>query len=158
MSSNLSNAAPFLRTSRNFPYDNAQALSVEVNRSYVDIANAVNARTIGGFALNVSTINGESWFFQGFNSRLQGVRQVYAFESDGAILHGLNFNSINQFTKCTGSFTDGTNWYGAIFGSNIGIVGNVSFYITPLEIIVLSGSGAPLIVSGTIVLEWLSQF
>lgn len=157
MSANSRNTAPFLKTSRLFPDDNAQALSVEVNRSYLDIANAVNNRTISIFTVNVQGISGESWFLQGGNRKFQGLRQVYEFTAAGSIVHGLNLNSIRLFSHSFGSFTDGTNWYGAIYGSNVAIAGQVSFYITPTNIVVLSGAGAPTITSGVIVLEWISQ-
>ena len=149
--------SPFLRVQRQFPDDNSQALSVEVDRSWVDIANAVNYRTIGIFTVNVQGASGEFWFLEGGNRRLQGLRQVYVFTAAVSIPHGINVNSVNQFTKCSGSFTDGTNWYGAIFGSNTTIAGQVSFYVTPTNIVIQAGAGAPTIVSGSIVLEWISQ-
>ena len=62
MSQNVSNQVAFLRTTRNFPLDDPQQLSVEINRSYVDIANAVNTRTIGIFPTNMAAQGGESWF------------------------------------------------------------------------------------------------
>lgn len=157
MSTNFRNVAPFLRTSRLFPDDNAQALSVEVDRSYLEVASAVNARTIGNYTVNVQSSSGESWFLQGGNRRLQGLRQVYQFAGAGSITHGINLDSVNNFTKCTGSFTDGTNWYGAIFGSSTAIAGQISFYVTPTNLVILAGVGAPAITSGVIVLEWVSQ-
>ena len=157
MSTTPRSATPFLRVQRQFPSDNPQALSVEIDRAWVDIASAVNARTISLFGTNVQSASGEFWFIQGGNRRLQGLRQVYVFTATGSIPHGINVNSVNQFTKCTGSFTDGTNWYGAIFGSNTTIAGQVSFYVTPTDIVIQAGAGAPTIVSGSIVLEWISQ-
>jgi hypothetical protein len=155
MSSNLLTQAQFLRTSRHFPLD-AQPLSVEVNKSYVDIANAVNSRIIGVFPTNRAVITGESWFIQN-NARQQSFRQIYPFTATGNILHGINLTNIYGFSKAYGAFTDGTNWYGAIFASNTAIAGQVSFYIAPTNIVILAGAGAPAIVQGTIVLEWLSQ-
>ena len=46
MTTNVVNQMPYLQTSRNFPLE-AQPLAVEVNKSYVDIANSVNNRMIG---------------------------------------------------------------------------------------------------------------
>jgi hypothetical protein len=157
MTTNINNVlqVPFLRTSRNFPLE-AQPLAVEVNRSYVDVANAVNVRTIGIFSTNRPALTGETWFVID-NQRQQTFRQVYNFTAAGNIAHGISFQNITAFTKPSGSFTDGTNWYGCIFGSNVAIAGQVSFYITPTNIVVLSGAGAPAIVSGLIVLEWMSQ-
>jgi hypothetical protein len=147
--------APYLRTSRQFPDDDPQSLSVEVNKAYLDTANAVNARTIAVFPSAVQGVTGEVWYFGGL--KFQGLRRIYPFTSSVNIPHGLNYGSISQFTKCSGSFTDGTNWYGAIYGSNTAIAGQVSFYVTPTNIVILAGSGAPSVVSGTIVLEWVSK-
>ena len=149
------NQSPFLRTSWQFPYDNAQALAVQVDRAYIAIANSVNSRIVGSFPSNSSIASGETWFLGGL--RYSGIRQIYPFTTTGNIPHGLNFSSIGQFTKPSGSFTDGTNWYGAIYGSNTAIAAQVSFYITPTNIVVLAGASAPTIVSGTIILEWVSQ-
>ena len=45
-SPNVVNAVPYLRTTREYPQDDAHLLSVEMNKSYVDIDNALNSRTI----------------------------------------------------------------------------------------------------------------
>ena len=155
MSANVSNQVPFLKTTRSFPTE-ANLLSVEINKGYVDIANCVNERTIGLFPMGRPAINGESWFVTG-NVKQQAFRQIFTFTAAGNIPHGINTSTITGFTKCQGEFTDGTNWYGAIFGSNVAIAGQISFYITSANIVVLAGAGAPSITSGIIVLEWLSQ-
>lgn len=150
--------SPYLRTQRQFPNENVRELANQMDHSYIDIAQKVNARTIGLYAVGFPIITGEQWFLKGQPQKQQTLRQVYPFTSAGSIVHGINFASLSQFTKCFGSFTDGTNYYGTIYGSNISINGQVSFYITPTNIIILSGAGAPTITSGTIILEWLSQF
>lgn len=150
------NQSPFLRVQRSFPED-SQALSVELSKAYVDIAQNVNRRTIGIFA-NTVTITGNSWFLTGPTNRQQTLRQVYPFSAAGNIAHGINVADITGFLPtCYGAFTDGTNWYGFIFASNVAIAGQRSFYISPTNIVMLAGAGAPAIVSGWIVLEWLSQ-
>jgi hypothetical protein len=165
MSSNVINQAPFLRTSRNFPNEINQ-LTVEINRSYVDIANNVNNRTIGLFPTNRPAVNGESWFITN-NQRQQGFRQIYTFTSTGSIPHYINILDISLISpKCYGSFRDSSNnYYGCIFASNASIPGQVSFYITPNSsisaldgnIVILAGAGAPTIQSGIIVIEWISD-
>lgn len=149
------NQSPYLRTSRNFPTEINQ-LTVEVNKSYVDVANAVNARTIGIFPTNKPSINGESWYIS--SSRQQALRQVYSFKATGNIAHNLNWPSVSYVSpKSYGSFTDGTNWYGCVYASNTAIAGQVSFYVTSTNIVVIAGAGAPAITSGLIVLEWISK-
>lgn len=162
MTNNIINQVSFLRTSREFPEELHQ-LAVQCNKSYVDIANCVNARIISLFTTNKPSINGENWFL-GTNQRQQGLRQVYLVTSTAPINIGFKISSISQFTpKCYGSFTDNTNWYGLIFGSKVAIAGQVSFFIastgstTTDQIQFQVGVGAPAVNSGIIVLEWLSN-
>jgi hypothetical protein len=150
--------SPYLRVQRQFPNDNLKELANQSDHAYIDIASKVNARTIGIFAVSFQIITGEQWYLTGEPNKQQTLRQVYEFTTAGPIPHGINFNAISQFTKPSGSFTDGTNWYGAIYASNVAIAGQITFYITPIDIVILSGAGAPTIVNGTIILEWLSNF
>lgn len=156
--------APYLREQRNFPSDDLQALGVEIDRSYVDISQKVNARTIGLFALQTAIVTGEKWFLAGQPNSQQTLRKTFTFNSAGNIPHGINFNSVYAFTRGFGSYTDNatpdptvSNYYGVIFGSSVSIAGQVSFYLTPTNVVVLSGAGAPTIVSGLLVIEWLSN-
>lgn len=155
MSTNVVNQVPYLRTSRDFPTEIEQ-LTVEINKAYVDTANAVNNRIISLFPTTRPAINGESWFITN-NQRQQGFRQVYAFTTTANIAHGINFVNVERFTRNYGEFTDGTNWYGLINGSNVAIAGQISFYVTPTNIVFLTGGGAPALTKGNIVLEWISQ-
>lgn len=152
--SSISNPGNFLRTSRSFPAE-PQALSVELSKMYIDIANEVNNR-ISALYGTTPSITSESWFLNGANGRQNTLRQVFTFSAAGSIPHGINPNSISQFTKCSGEYTDGTNYYGAFFASSVAIAGQVTFYVTPTNLVILADGGAPAIVSGTIVLEWLS--
>lgn len=154
MSTNVVNQVAYLRTSREFPEELRQ-LTVEVSKSYIDIANAVNNRTISIFPVNRPAITGESWFIKK-NQRQQTLRQVYQFTSTSPIDHKINFESVSRFTRTFGEYTDGTNWYGLIPATSIAIAGQISFYLTPTQIVFLN-SGAPALIDGTIVLEWLSD-
>ena len=155
MSSNVFNTVPYLPTSRNFPQEVSQ-LTVEIDKSYVDTANAVNNRTISIFPTTRPVINGESWFLTN-NRRQEALRQAYNVISTAPIPHGINTSNIGQFIRMFGTYTNGTNFYGLIAGSNIAIVGQISFYLTSTNITFLSGAGAPTLTSGLEVLEWLSQ-
>ena len=147
-----SNQVSFLRTSRTFPED-PQALSVEIDRMYLDVSQAVNSRVIGLFANNKQTVTGESFFLG--SGRQQTLRQVFIFTSTSGITHGINVTNPNQFTKCFGSYTDGTNSFGLIFGTSVAIAGQISFYITATQIVFSLGAGAPTLNNGRIILEWL---
>ncbi len=152
---NIVNQTPYLRTSRDFPEESHQ-LSVELERAYIDIAAKVNERIIGIFPTNRPAVTGSSYYLTG-QTRQQELRQVYVFTSTASINHGINVINPNQFTGYQGTYTDGTNSYGLIFGSNTAIAGQISFYLTATQIVFVTGAGAPTLTSGTIVLSWLSQ-
>ena len=143
---------PFLREQRSFPQE-SQPLSVEIDRMYTDVAQSVNARTLGIFAVNNSVQTGESWFLS--NSRQQAFRQVFTFTTTTSITHGIRVITPNQFTRCFGSYTDGTNSYGLIFGTSVAVAGLITFYVTSTQIVFAVGAGAPAISSGRVVLEFI---
>lgn len=155
MSSNVVNQAPFLRTSRNFP-EEAQPLSVEMNKSYVDIASSVNDRTIGIFPTSRPALTGEAWFLVG-NRKQQTFRQAYPFTGAGNITHGINLANISGFTRIFGSFTNGTNWYPLPYVDAAAATNQVQVVVTPTQIQITAGGGAPSITQGVVVLEWLSN-
>ena len=155
MSTNITNQVSFLRTTRSFPEELHQ-LTVEVDKAYVDTANAVNARTIGLYALNRPSITGESFFLSG-NQRQQTLRQVYTFTTTSSINHNVQVISTNSFTSATGSYTNGTSCFGLIFGTSGAIPNQISFYLTSTQIVFVVDGGAPALTSGRIVLTWLSS-
>lgn len=155
MSANVVNQVAYLRTSRTFPNDLNQ-LAVETNKAYVDTANAVNNRTISMFPTVRPAINGESWFITA-NQKQEAFRQVYKFTTTANIPHNVKNVVPGQFVRGFGEYTDGTNTYGLIYGSNVAIAGQISFYISSTNIIFLVGAGAPTVTSGLVIIEWLSQ-
>lgn len=158
MTTNNFQISPFLTSQRKFPKENLSDLALQSDLAYIDVAQKVNLRTIGVFPVNFPVLTGELWFLSGQPNRQQTLRQVYPFTATGSIPHGINFATVSAFTNPFGSFTDGTNYYGAIYASNVAIAGQVTFYITPTNIVIQAGGGAPAISSGIIVLQWLSQF
>lgn len=155
MTANVVNSVAYLRTSRTFP-DTAQALTVELDKSYLDTANAVNVRTIGIHPTTRPAITGEGWFLTE-NKKQQTLRQVYTFTTTTAINHNITNVVPGQFTRCFGSYTDGTNNYGLFWATTVAIPGQITFYVTSTQIIFVVGAGAPALTSGRIVLEWLSS-
>lgn len=155
MTANLFNQVPYLRTSREFP-DDPKKLILELNKSYLDTANAVNNRTIGIFTTNNPVVTGESWFINN-SQRNQSIRRVYTFTTTAAINHGINVVTPTQFSRCFGDYTDGTNSYGLFWATSVAIAGQITFYLTSTQIIFVVGGGAPALTSGKITLEWLSQ-
>jgi len=158
---NNSLQAPFLITSREFPEEDAKKLSLVLNRSYVDISNAVNARTISIFPEDRPILTGEKWYLGG-NIQYQSFRQVYSFTSTADIPIGFKFNRLSSFSRMSGTYTDGTSWFGLVPATSVAVAGVISFYVgvgtaTSDSIKFLTGAGAPALTSGTIVLEWLSR-
>lgn len=158
---NNSNQVPFLRTSREFPEEDIHQLTVEIDRAYLDISNAVNARTIGIFTVNRSSVTGESWFLSS-NRRQQSQREVYPF---GAIAPGGSLsipyktNGFDQFSRIYGTCLTGQPDARPIPYASVSANANIDLRIDTvnLNIIIANGAASPAIVSGLIILEWLSQ-
>lgn len=155
MSSNNLNQSPFLRTTRSFPKD-SDKLPLEMDKSYLDIANAVNNRVIGIYTTNTPTTTGESWFYNKAQKQ-QTLRKLYSITSSAAFNHGLNFNSIASFTKITGIGFDGTNYYPIPYVSPTG-ADCIGIYVNSTQVVLTVGGGSPpALVRALIVLEWLSN-
>lgn len=163
MINSITNQVAFLRTSRLFPEDLKQ-LSVESNKSYLDVASAVNLRTIGIYPVNTSAITGNSYYLT--NQRQQSLRRVYTFGPSTADINlGFKLNNISQIVQMSGVYKDATlTFYGLIPATSVAIAGQISFYVTEngasttsdvIKIVV--DAGAPILQSGIIILEWISQ-
>lgn len=148
---------PYLRVQRTFPQE-PHALAVELSRSYIDIANAVNARTIGVFPENAPVANGETWFLSGEAVKQQVLRQLYRFTAAGNIAHNIVVANISGFTRIYGTFTDGTIWYPLPYVDVAAANNQVSITVTATNIVITAGGGAPpAITNGFVVLEWLGN-
>ena len=153
---NIVNQVAFLRTTRTFPTQ-ADLLSVEIDRTYLDIANAVNSRTIGLFSTNKPAITGNSYFLSG-NRKQQSLRQIYQFTAAGNIAHGINVSQISGFIHIYGTFTDGSVWYPLPYVNAVAATNQVSVTVTSTNIVITAGGGSPpTITRGFVILEWLSN-
>jgi hypothetical protein len=151
------NRGSFIRTSRNFPRTDVPQLAVEIDRSYLEIARTINTRTIGFFTVDRSTVTGENWYiFQ--NKRQQGLRQVYAVsDSNLTIPHEITINSVSFFVRVWGEFFDGTNWQNLPYVDVVAATNQIKIAVGNTNIVVTKGAGAPAIVKGLIVLEWVAN-
>lgn len=170
MTSQIVNQSPYLRTSRSFP-EESKNLSGELSKTYLDIANSVNDRTIGLFPTLQPAITGESWFLN-TNARQQSLRRVYTFTTTADIEIGFKLTTISEFSRFFGIYTDvilttpptpPSNWYGLIPATSVAIPGQISFFVTVNGASTTSdvirfvvGAGAPALTKGKIVLEWLA--
>lgn len=153
MSSNTPNQVPFLRTQRLFPQE-AQPLSVEIDRAYVDIASSVNRRTIGINPTNNYVQTGNILYVNG--KEYSGFKRVYTFSATTAITHNVQIVNKTQFLDCYGTYTDGTNSYGLPFSTNVAVAGTITFYLSATQIVFLVGAGAPALTAGRLVLNWFN--
>ena len=161
MTSNIVNQIAYLRTSREFPAEINQ-LSIQTDKAYIDTATAVNNRTISIFPTNLPAVNGESWFLVG-NKRQQAFRQVFILTVMAgafvAVNHGIMEVQPGQFIRCFGEYTDGSDTFGLIYGSNSAttIPGQISFYVSATQIVFIADPAAPVPTAGIVVLEWISR-
>lgn len=161
---NIVNKVPYLRTSRQFPEDLRQ-LCIEMNKSYVDIANAVNNRTISIFPTTNPSVTGESWYLNQ-NQKQQTLRKIYPF---GAIAPGAELDiptglSLNQigFTRIYGSVVTNVPDYRPLpYIDAATLTTSMTILVGPvagiLQIRVVLGSTAAAVTSGIAVLEFLSN-
>ena len=136
--------SPYLRAQREFPSEDLKQLARQCDQAYIDVASKMNARTIGTFA-PTQIITGNAWYIIG-NQKQQTLRQVYPIYSTSNINHGINFASLTGFAYVTGSYTDGTNWYGMN-------PENIEVTATQIQFTVENS-----LVSGYIILEWISVY
>lgn len=154
---------PYLKVQWMFPNTEAKELASQLDKAYIDIATKVNQRIIGSYAVNVFSVTGERWYFSGSSTAQQSLRREYTFTAAGNIPHELIWADVSSISpRSYGTFTDGTNWYGCIYASATvaaaSLAGQVIFYVTPTNIVVVADANAPAIVSGYINLEYLSNF
>jgi hypothetical protein len=163
---NVVNEVPFLRTSRNFPREINQ-LGIELNKSYQDIANAINNRTISIFPKVNPAITGESWFINSNQGqgilRQQTLRQVYTFgnipvASTINIPHGININNVSTFTVIRGIGLDGVggNYFPIPFVDGGTGIFNMSVFVNSTNIVLITAASRGA-VSGFILLEWMTN-
>lgn len=162
MSANVTNTVPFLRTSREYPVDSVGKLSSTLSKTYIDVAAAVNERTIGIYTINRPSITGNNYFFTA--KKQQTLRQVYTFTTTADIQLGFKLAKIFKVVKAYGVYESGTSVFGLIFGTSVAIPGQISFFLvtdagsTTSDLIrFVVGAGAPAIDSGRLVIEWVSD-
>lgn len=156
--SNTINATPYLRSSREFPQD-IRDLAFQSTKAYLEVANAVNQRTIGIFSVNKSAATGEQWYIKN-NRKQQTLRQVFTF---GAILAGATLSipykitGIDQFVRIWGTVITSIPDNRPIPYASVTANANIELNVTSSNIVIKVGAASPNVVSGLVVLEWLSQ-
>jgi len=155
---NFVNNSPYLRTTREFPED-LHDLAFQSNKAYLEVANAVNQRTIGIFPVNKPSITGEQWYVKS-NVKEQSLRQVYTF---GSITHATSpflipykISGFTQFVRIWGTAITVIPDYRPIPYSSVTANANIELNITLTNIVITLGAASPELASGLIIIEWLS--
>ncbi len=158
--SNFVNSTPYIRSTREFP-ENIHDLAFQSNKAYLEVANAINQRTIGIFPIIKSAITGEQWFIRN-NRKQQSLRQVYVFGAIAAgstLLIPYTLNSFDQFVRIWGTCVTIIPDSRPLPYSSVTVNANIELRIDTVNhnIVIIVGAASPNIVSGTVILEWLSQ-
>lgn len=149
--------SPYLREQREFPSDDLKMLARQSDQAYIDIAQKVNSRVIGSYALDTEIVTGEKWFVSG-SAPKQTLRKLFKISSTGSIPHGLNLSQTSGITKIYGTFTDGSVWYPIPYVDATSTNNQIQVTIDTTNIILTAGGGSPpTISSGWITIEYLSQ-
>lgn len=157
--------ASYLVTSRKFPTD-IDELQPYLGKTYFDIAQAVNERTIGIFDL-FQVVTGERWFnpakvdFNAANipAKRQTYRQVFILPATAAgattiIPH--NIANPVAFTRIYGTcITNVPDFRPIPYASATVVTNQIEIKANATQIIVINGATAPNITSGIIVIEYL---
>ena len=153
MNNPLYNRSPFLQSQKDFS-NNIERLTTEIFKAYVDIAQKVNQRIIGTYAINKPSLTGESWFVT--SQRMQTQRQLYTITTATSYPHGIDLSQIVGFTRIYGTAYDGTNWYPLPYIDATSATDQIEVYVDGTNIVITAGGGTPpTITEGYVVLEWL---
>jgi hypothetical protein len=162
MTSNVVNQTPYLRTSVRFPEEPKEMIR-ELSKSYIDIAGAVNARTIGIFPSNNPAITGNVWYFDGLKH--QTLRKIFPF---GPIAMGtslnipLGFDNFQTIVNIYGTVQTQTTYRPLPYIDPSSLSNGMAILVQPigpnsiLNVTIKLGSTAPPVVSGFAVIEFLS--
>lgn len=150
------NNTPFLRTSRKFPQD-TKLLEVELSKSYVDTANAVNSREICLYYTAIVN-TGQQWSIPANGEVAQALRKVFLIPATAAgatatIIH--NIPSISQVTRLYGTIISALPDFRPLPYASTTANANIELRADTTNIYVKVGSASPNIVSGNVIIEWL---
>lgn len=157
---NPTQRAPYLRQQRDFPNSDIKLLTVQIDKAYVDTANAVNARTISIFPLDNPINTGETWYLHGSTNRQQSLRQVFSFDDSLlTIQHNLNLTGVIYFSRIWGGFQDVLGfWQTLPYIDVLNVNNQITVRVTDTEIVITKGAGTPpQCFAGLVTIEWLSQ-
>jgi hypothetical protein len=160
MSSNITNIAPYLQTTRLFPTADAQRLETELSKMNLDTAVAVNLRSIGIYDKTL-IVTGNTYFNDANPQRKrQSQREVYTLPATAAgatttIAHGINVIAELAVPPYGTCITDAPDFRGIPYASATDVTKQIEIKVDSTNITVINGAGGPNITSGFVVLEFL---
>lgn len=145
----------FLRTSREWPKE-IDKLVVTIDKTYIEIADKVNSRTIGIYPTNRPAITGNGYFFS--NAKQDSFRQIYPITASGSFPHNIDTKFVDYFGAIYGIFTDGTIWYSLPYVDVVNVTNQIALTVDSTNFIITPGAGTPPTISrGFVVLEWIAR-
>ncbi len=150
-----STVAPYLQTSVYFPND-FDEFRVTFLGQFRNIGNLINVRQIGIFD-EVEFLTGEQWpDVTNSQKKRQTFRKIFFF-SDASLTFNHNITGIVLCTHIYGTGTNGTNFFPIPYVSATAVANQIQIDVTPTQVIITKGGGAPAITNGVIVLEYLKN-
>jgi hypothetical protein len=144
----------FIAQNTTFSQDESQRI-LQHTKFAADAARSINTREIALYDL-VELQTGQQWFNLTNNQKKRyGFRKTFAI-SDAALTFAHGITGITLCTYIGGAFTDGTNFYPLPYVSTV-LANQIQVVVTPTQVIITKGAGAPAIVRGALVLEYLRQ-
>lgn len=157
--------SPFVPTFRQFPTEDAHNLEKQLVNFHNQTNTAVNNRTISTFQLHVDgdsqmLPNGERWFSTAPQlatspQRLRDGFRIVVQVAGASLVVNHNITQINQVTRLYGAFFDGTFWQHLPYVDTLAAANQIAIKVSPTQIIVTKGVGAPSISQGIVILEYL---
>lgn len=147
---------PFLQLQKEFATDSMQVLGVNLDKTYIDIANRVNERIIGIFAQNTQIITGERWSLNPDTNQVQTLRKT--FRETATFAHNIATANVLMFTRIYGVGYDGTNWFPLPYVDSTAANNQISIVVSPTQVVITPGGGTPpTLTDAIIVVEYLSN-
>ncbi len=155
-----SSLTPFIPIFQEFPVQNVEEMKRVLTKMYTDVSQGVNLRESGAYELT-ELMTGQRFFTSNNN---QTKRFVYRKVIDtGAIAAGVTANiahGIAPLAYCVNIYgvvqTVTPDWRPVPY---IGVAANdyISVRVTAANVVIANGAGAPNIVNGAIILEYLKN-
>jgi len=158
---NSASQSLYLITSRDFPTEKPKELEANLSKSWVDLSQAVNTRTIGNYLLTSSASGNKFFSTVTTNAQQyrQSYRQVFTF---GAIAAGATLNIAHGISGITQCIVMSGNCITAVpdfrpipYASATVVTNQIEIRVNSTNITIINGVTAANITSGFVVLEYL---